>query len=138
MKLLLWYPRDAKSTRNARLQVRYQPSGEGGARLPPATPHSLQYPKWEEDLAIVFIQILINYLTDSMFNKVVQNASIFSFYFILWNRYKTKVGYVLISSSLLCNLWPQDKQAYNEQCRKILRSDASSWLHLNSHTFSLF
>merc|ERR1711954_295461 len=24
----------------------YQPSGEGGARLPPATPHCLQNPKW--------------------------------------------------------------------------------------------
>ena len=24
----------------------YQPSGEGGARLPPATPHRLQNPKW--------------------------------------------------------------------------------------------
>ena len=24
----------------------YQASGEGGARLPPATPHRLQNPKW--------------------------------------------------------------------------------------------
>ena len=24
----------------------YQPSGEGGARSPPATPHRLQDPKW--------------------------------------------------------------------------------------------
>ena len=24
----------------------YQPSGEGGARSPPATPHRLQNPKW--------------------------------------------------------------------------------------------
>ena len=25
---------------------KYQPSGEGGARSPPATPHRLQNPKW--------------------------------------------------------------------------------------------
>ena len=27
-------------------QTKYQPSGEGGARSPPATPHRLQNPKW--------------------------------------------------------------------------------------------
>ena len=26
--------------------MKYQPSGEGGARSPPATPHRLQNPKW--------------------------------------------------------------------------------------------
>ena len=26
--------------------VKYQPSGEGAARLPPATPQRLQNPKW--------------------------------------------------------------------------------------------
>ena len=26
--------------------LQYQPSGEGGARSPPATPHRLQNPKW--------------------------------------------------------------------------------------------
>ena len=29
-----------------RKKSEYQPSGEGGARSPPATPHRLQNPKW--------------------------------------------------------------------------------------------
>ena len=29
-----------------RFNLKYQPSGEGGARSPPATPHRLQNPKW--------------------------------------------------------------------------------------------
>ena len=27
-------------------EIKYQPSGEGGTRSPPATPHHLQNPKW--------------------------------------------------------------------------------------------
>ena len=28
------------------IKPKYQPSGEGGARSPPGTPHRLQNPKW--------------------------------------------------------------------------------------------
>ena len=39
-----WYP--GYQTNYKENKDKYQPSGEGGARSPPATPHRLQNPKW--------------------------------------------------------------------------------------------
>ena len=35
-----------KESKRSENMHEYQPSGEGGARSPPATPHRLQNPKW--------------------------------------------------------------------------------------------
>ena len=43
-------------------KYKYQPSGEGGTRLPPATPHHLQNPKWlPGGPKMAFVSVLSNF-----------------------------------------------------------------------------